>query len=46
MKITVDSREFAECMGKIQPAVSVTKDKKETLESSVQIMMTKEQKVA
>ncbi len=45
MKITVDSREFAECMGKIQPAVSVTKDKKETLESSVQIMMTKEQKV-
>ena len=46
MKITVDSREFAECMGKIQPAVSVTKDKKETHESSVQIMMTKEQKVA
>lgn len=45
MKISVDSREFAECMGKIQPAVTVTKDKKETVESSIQIMVTKEQRV-
>lgn len=46
MKITVESREFAECMGKIQPAVSVTKDKKETVESSIQLMVTKEKKVS
>lgn len=46
MKITVDSREFAECMGKIQPAVSVTKEKKETVEGSIQLMVTKEKKVA
>lgn len=45
MKISVDGKEFAECMGKIQPAVTVTKDKKETVESSIQIMVTKEKKV-
>lgn len=33
-------------MGKIQPAVSVTKEKKETVESSIQLMVTKEKKVA
>ena len=46
MKITVDSKEFAGCMGKILPAVSVTKEKKETVESAIQLMVTKEKKVA
>lgn len=45
MKILVDSKQFAECMKKIQPAVSVTKDKKETSEGSIQLMVTKEKKI-
>ncbi len=46
MKITVESSEFAACMGKIQSAVSVTKDKKATVESSVQLSVTKGTKLA
>lgn len=46
MKITVESSEFAMCMGKIQSAVSVSKDKKETVESAIQLVVTKETKVA
>ena len=41
MKLVVDSKIFAECMKKISPAVEVTKDKKGTTESSIQLMMTK-----
>lgn len=46
MKITVESGEFAMCMGKIQSAVSVSKDKKETVESAIQLVVTKGTKVA
>lgn len=45
MKISVDSREFADCMRKIQPAVFVSKDKKDTTEGSIQLMITKEKKM-
>lgn len=41
MKMVVDSKKFAECMKKIQPAVEVTKDKKGNTESSIQLMLTK-----
>lgn len=45
MKMTVGSKDFADCMRKIQPAVSVVKDKKETTEASIMLMVTKTQKV-
>lgn len=45
MKITVGSKGFAECMRKIQPAVSVVKDKKETVETSIMLTVTKAQKI-
>lgn len=41
MKMVVDSKKFAECMKKISPAVEVTKDKKGSMESSIQLMLTK-----
>ncbi|HBA50750.1 MAG: hypothetical protein HFH85_20755 [Lachnospiraceae bacterium] len=40
MKLVVDNREFAECMKKILPAVEVARDKKETSEGSVSLMVT------
>lgn len=45
MKFTVESSRFAECMRKIQPAVGVTKEKKEVTENSVRLTMTKKQKI-
>lgn len=45
MKLTVESTRFADCMKKIQPAVGVTKDKKEVTENSVRLTMTKKQKI-
>lgn len=45
MKLTVESARFANCMKKIEPAVGVTKDKKEVTESSVRLTMTKKQKI-
>lgn len=45
MKLTVESSRFAECMRKIQPAVGVTKEKKEVMENSVRMTMTKKQKI-
>lgn len=44
MKLTVESARFADCMKKIQPAVGVTKDKKEVTENSVRLTMTKNRK--
>lgn len=45
MKFTVESSGFAECMRKIQPAVGVTKDKKEVIENSARLTITKKQKI-
>lgn len=45
MKLTVESERFADCMKKIQPAVGVTKDKKEVTESAIRLTMTKKQKI-
>lgn len=41
MKMLVESKKFAECMKKILPAVEITKDKKGSTESSIQLMLTK-----
>lgn len=45
MKLTVESERFADCMKKIQPAVGVTKDKKEVTENAIRLTMTKKQKI-
>ena len=45
MKFTVESSRFAECMRKIQPAVGVTKEKKEVTENSVRLTMTKNKRL-
>lgn len=45
MKITVDSTMFAACMSKIQPAVGFTKENKQVIENSVQLTITKQQKI-
>lgn len=45
MKIIVDSAMFAECMRKIQPAVGVSKENKQIIENSVQLTITKQQKI-
>ncbi len=45
MKMTVGSKDFAECMKKIQLAVSVVKDKKGAMEAFIMLMVTKTQKV-
>lgn len=45
MRMTVESGILADCMKKIQPAVGVTKDKKEVTENSVRLTMTKKQKI-
>ncbi len=45
MKFTVESSRFAECMRKIQPAVGITKEKKEVTKNSVRLTMTKKQKI-
>lgn len=45
MKFAVESGRFADCMKKIQPAVGVTKDKKEVTENAIRLTMTKKQKI-
>ena len=42
MRMVVESKAFAECMKKILPAVSISKDKKGGSESSVQLMLSKQ----
>lgn len=44
MKFKLDSSDFAACMNKIYPAVSIVKDKKEVVEGSIRISVNSQQK--
>lgn len=44
MNFKVNSSDFASCMNKIYPAVSITKDKKEVVEGSIRISVNSQQR--